>query len=76
MPLKLLEDLKDVLKNQARFKLDQNEIKTGGNKSVDQKKTIKNINTFFDLREKIIDFFRNYHFLLSKAKYKKIWGRT
>ena len=25
---------------------------------------------FFDLRKKIIDYFRNYSFLLSEAKYK------
>ena len=78
---KLFEDLKDGsinpkegLKNQARFKLDLSEIKIGGNKSQDQKDTLKNIYNFFDLREKIIDFFRDYSFLLSDAKYKAKQG--
>ena len=63
MPLKLVEDLRDrdinpkVLKNQARFVSDLSEIKVGDNKSINQKNMIKNITTFFDLREKIIDFF-------------------
>ena len=53
---KLSEDLregdinpKEVLKNQARFKLDLSEIKTGGKKLPHQKDIIKNITTFFDL---------------------------
>ena len=61
MPLKLFEDLRDadinpieVLKNQARFKSDLSEIKTGGKKSSNQKEnTIKNITNFFDLQKKI-----------------------
>ena len=61
MPLKLFEDLRDadinpieVLKNQARFKSDLSEIKTGGKKSPNQKEnTIKNITNFFDLQKKI-----------------------
>ena len=62
--MKLFEDLTDgninpkgALKNQARFKSDLSEIKIGGKKSPNQKSTIKNISNFFDLREKIIDFF-------------------
>ena len=56
IPWKLSEDLregdinpKEVLKNQARFKLDLSEIKTGGKKLPHQKDIIKNITTFFDL---------------------------
>ena len=67
--MKLLEDLRDVninlkevLKNQERFKSDLSEI------------NIKNITNFFDLREKIIDFFRDYTFLISEAKYKAKYG--
>ena len=59
MLLKLFKDLRDgdinpkkVLKNQARFKSDLSEIKTGGKKSINKKNTIKNITNFFDLREK------------------------
>ena len=47
-----------------------NEIKIGGKKSVDQKNTIKNITELFDLWEKIIEFLRDYSFLLSEGKYK------
>ena len=61
--------LKEILKNQARLKSNLSEIKTGGKKSPNQKNTIKNITNFFDLQEKIIDFFRDYSFLLSEAKY-------
>ena len=46
IPLKLFEDLRDgdtnpkeVLKNQARFKSDLSEIKTGGKKTQNQEKT-------------------------------------
>ena len=56
MPQKLFEDVRDsdispteVLKNQAKFKLDLSETKTRGKKSIHQKDTIKNITTFFDL---------------------------
>ena len=58
MPLKLFEHLRDgninpkeVLKNQARFKSDLSEVKIGGEKSPNQKNTIKNITNFFDLQE-------------------------
>ena len=82
MQLKLIEDVKDgnmnpkeVLKNEARFELDLNEIKIGGKKSVDQNNTKKNITTFFDLREETIYFIRDYYyyfffFLLSEGKHK------
>ena len=80
MSWKQFEDLRDgdiipkeVLKNQARFKLDLSEIKTGGKKS-HQKDIIKNINNVFDLQERIIAFFRDYSFLLSEAKYKAKYG--
>ena len=69
MPLKLFEDLRDghinpkeLLKNQASFKSDLSEIKTGSKKSPNQKNTIKNITNFFNLRVKIIDFFFFFFF--------------
>ena len=81
MSLNLFEDLRDgdinpkeLLKNQTRFKLNLNEIKIGGKKSVDQKNTVKNTTTLFDLREEIIDFFRDYSFLLSDVKCKTKYG--
>ena len=76
MPLKLFEDLrggdinpKEVLKNQARSKSDLSEI-TGGKKSPNQKNATKNSTNFFDFREKVIDFFRDYSFSLSEVNYK------
>ena len=63
-----------MLKNQARFKSDLSEIKTGGKKSPNQKNTIKNITNFFNLRKKIIDFFRDYSFLLYEVKYQTKYG--
>ena len=44
-------------------------------KSEDQTSVIKNVKNFFDLREKFFDFFRDYSFLLSEAKYKAKYGR-
>ena len=53
MPFKLFEDLKDgninpkeVLKNQARFKSDVSEIKTGGKKSINKKHNIEYYSLF------------------------------
>ena len=81
-PLKLFEDLRDgninpkeASKNETNFKSDLNEIKIGDNKSPNQKYTIENISNFFDLREKIIDFFRDYSFLLSEANTKQNKGQ-
>ena len=39
-------------------------------KSEDQIRLIQNVKIIFDSREKIIDFFRDYSFLLSEAKHK------
>ena len=50
------------------------ELKIGKEKNHQIKKTIKNITNFFDLREKIIDFFRDYSFLLSEANDKVKYG--
>ena len=36
-------------------------------------RAIQNVRNSFDLGEKIIDFFRDYSFLLYEAKYKLIW---
>ena len=81
IPWKLFEDLRDghinpkeVLKSHTRFKLGLSEIKTSGKKSIHQEDMIRNITTFFDLPEKIIDFFRSYSFLLSEAEYKAKYG--
>ena len=80
--MKLFEDLRDgeinlkqVLRNQSRFKSNLSEIKMWRKKSINQKNTIKNITNFFDLRKKTIDFFRDYSFLLSEAKCKAKYGK-
>ena len=46
---------KEVLKNQARFKSDLNEIKIGDKKSPNQKNTIKNVN-FLIYEKKLLIF--------------------
>ena len=75
---------REVLKNQNNFKSDLGEIKKGNpkSKSEDQISVIRviisviNVKNIFDLREKIIDFFRDYSFLLSEAKYKGKYGKV
>ena len=76
--MKLLEDLRDgninpkeVLKDQAWFKSDLNEIKTRGKKSMDQKNTIKNVTNVFDSREKILIFLEIILFCCLKLKTKQ-----
>ena len=62
-------NLKEALKNQVKFKSTLSEIEIGGNKLQGQKDTINNISNFCNLWEKVIEFFRDYSFLLSDAKY-------
>ena len=78
-PIKLVKDLRDaninpkkVLKDQIKFKSDLGKIKKGNpiSKSEDQISVTQNIENFFGLREKIIDFFRDGYLLLSEAEYK------
>ena len=51
---------REVLKNQKEFKSDLGEIKKGNpkSKSKDQISIIQNVQNCFDLREKIINFFK------------------
>ena len=78
-PIKLSKDLtngninpKEVLKDQTNFESDLGKIKKGNkkSKSKDQIRVIRNVENFSDLREKIIDSFRDNSLLLSEAKYK------
>ena len=82
-PKKLFKNIRDgninpkeVLKDQINFKSYLCEIKKGNPKSKpkDETSVLQNVETFFDLREKIIDFFRDYSLLLSEAKYKAKHG--
>ena len=61
---------REVLKNQIEFKSDIGEIKEGNPKSKteDQISVIQNVQNFFGLREKIINFVRDYSILISEAK--------
>ena len=59
-PLKVLENLRDsevnekeVLRGKVKLKSDLNEIRLGGNKSIDQKRTTGNIILFFNIRQKV-----------------------
>ena len=79
--MKLFGDLRDgdinpeeVSKNQTRFKSDLSEMKIGRKISTGQKNTVKNITTFLIYKKKNIDFFRDYSFWLSEAKYKVKYG--
>ena len=75
-PIELFKDLRknpnEVLQDQINFKSDLGEMKTGNPKSrsKDQVSVIQNVEFFFHLRKKYIDFFRDCPFLLSEAKYK------
>ena len=68
---------RDVVKNKIMYKLDLGETKkaTRNLKSKDHISAIQNVGNFFDLREYNIEFFRDYYFLLSKAKYMAKYGR-
>ena len=44
------------------------------NTKIISKSNKKNTGNFFHLREKIIDFFRDYSFLLSESEYKAKHG--
>ena len=75
-PIELFKDLRknpnEVLQDQINFKSDLGDMKKGNPKSrsKDQISVIQNVEVFFHLRKKYIDFFRDYSFLLSEAKYK------
>ena len=68
---------REVLKNQNNFESELGEMgKRNPNlKSEDQISVIQNVENFFDLREKNIDFFRDYSFLLSEVIYKAKYGK-
>ena len=70
-------DLKEILKNQIKFKSDLDEIKKWNPnlKPEDQIIVIQNLEDFFDLREKNIVFLRDYIFFLSEVKYKAKYGK-
>ena len=71
-------DPKEALKDQINSKSGLGEINKGNkqSKSEDQISVIQNPKKVLDLREKIIDFFRDYSFFLSEAKYKAKYGKN
>ena len=77
--IKLFEDLKDgninpneILKNQLKFKSDLGKIKKENPKSrsKDQISVIQSVDNFFLFKRKIINFFTDYYFLPSEARYR------
>ena len=75
--IELFKDLKDgninpkeLLKDQINLKSELGEIKRENqkSKSEDQISVIENIRNIFDLREKIIDFGRDYSLFLSEVQ--------
>ena len=69
---------REVLKIQPNLKSDIGKIIEGNpkSKSEDQISVIENVQFFFfDFREKIINFLKDYSILLSDAKYKTKHGR-
>ena len=71
-------DPKEALKDQINSKSGLGEINKGNkqSKSEDQISVIQNPKKVLDLRENIIDFFRDYSFFLSEAKYKAKYGKN
>ena len=54
--------------------LDINEIVKGKHKSENQKRAIKTLKTFYKSRGKVIALFDNFSKIISKAKYRSIYG--
>ena len=84
-PRKLFKNLREgninpkrLLKHQINFKsnLDKINKENKKSKSEDQICVIQNIESIFDLREKIIDFFKDSSFLLSESEYRAKYGRV
>ena len=53
--------------NKIIFLEKRNEVKIG-NKTIEQRETISNLETFYKSREEIINFFRDFIEMLSDAK--------
>ena len=67
---------KEVLKNQTDYKSDLGKKKRNPKlKSEDQINVIKNFQFIFYLRERIIDFYRDYSIFLSEVKCKVKHGK-
>ena len=58
-------------KIKRRSKLDFNKIRLKWeHKSEEQKSLMKNVKVFYEAKEKVVELFREYYFLLSEAKQK------
>ena len=57
------------------FKWNINEIVKGKKKSEEQKSAMKNINTLYKWRKKVIKFFNDYSKILFEAKHKTKHGK-
>ena len=58
-------------KNQAELKSELSDIKIDVKKSGAQKNVIKNVENFYDSREAVITFYKDYSFMVSNAAYDK-----
>ena len=65
------------MENQVDIKSYLDEVKKGNRKLISKEQTsvVQNFQNFFDLREKIIIFFRDYFISISEAKYKTQHGK-
>ena len=82
-PIDLFKNLRDgntnpkeVLQNQINSDLLEIKKVYPNLKSNHQVSVIQNVENLFHLRNEIINFFRDYSFLLSEAKYKAKYGRA
>ena len=68
-------NLREALKNQIKFKSDLGKMKKGSpeSKTENQVSVIKNVQIFFDLREKIINFLEIIVFCYLRLNTKQNW---
>ena len=66
----------EVKNNQKDFLIKLNEAKIGKKNPAKQREVIDNLNKFYNSREEIINFFRDYIEMLSGADYKSKQNET
>ena len=62
-------------KNQIEFKLKISNIKIRGNKSYEQLNTVKNTLNFYESRQEVINFFKDYYKIMNNAIYDAKYGK-
>ena len=66
---------KDAKNKQNNFLKELNKVKMG-NKTIEQRETISNLEKFYKSREEVINFFRDYIEMLSDANYDARKNKT